>query len=63
MRIKAMLGYPDGTHIMQEELTSSIERCEHLGRDLADIMIEKGALDILSEAEAIAFKDQMPQRL
>jgi len=26
-------------------------------------MIEKGALDILSEAEAIAFKDQMPQRL
>lgn len=63
MRIKAMLGYPDGTHIMQEELTSSIERCEHLGKDLADIMIEKGALDILSEAEAIAFKDQMPQRL
>ena len=63
MHIKAMLGYPDGTHIMQEELTSSLEHCDHLGKDLAEIMIEKGALDILSEAEAMAFKDQMPQRL
>ena len=63
MRIKAMLGYPDGTHIMQEELTSLLPHCEHLGKDLADIMIEKGALGILSEAEAMAFKDQMPQRL
>lgn len=63
MHIKAMLGYPDGTHIMQEELTSLLPHCDSLGKDLASIMIEKGALDILSEAEAMAFKDQMPQRL
>lgn len=61
--IKAMIGYPDGTHILTHELSSDLKSCEKLGNILADEMIIKGALDILSEAEKIAFKDEMPQRI
>ncbi len=61
--IKAMLGYPDGTHIMHKELTAQVSECETLGLELAEFMIADGALDILEKAESIAFKDEMPERL
>jgi hydroxymethylbilane synthase len=61
--LKAMIGYPDGTNIMQEEISSSIENSKSLGEDLAKTMIESGAIEILSKAEEIAFKDEMPQRI
>ena len=61
--IKAMLGYPDGTHIMHKELTAKVDECDALGTQLAKEMIAEGALDILEKAERIAFKDEMPQRL
>jgi hydroxymethylbilane synthase len=61
--VKAMLGYPDGTHIMHKEMTSVVTDCDNLGSDLAELMIADGALDILSKAEEIAFKDEMPERL
>jgi hydroxymethylbilane synthase len=61
--VRAMLGYPDGTHIMHKSLTSTVDSCERLGEELAEAMIEEGALDILSKAEEIAFKDEMPERL
>jgi len=61
--VKAMLGYPDGTHIMHREITSVVTDCDNLGFDLAEVMIADGALDILSKAEEIAFKDEMPERL
>ena len=61
--IKAMLGYPNGTNILQKELTSKVSECGELGNKIASMMIEDGALDILSKAEDIAFKDEMPQRL
>lgn len=61
--IKAMLGYPDGTHIMHRELTSLVTKSDTLGKLLATEMIADGALDVLAKAEEIAFKDEMPQRL
>ena len=61
--LKAMLGYPDGTHIMHEEITSKISTCDRLGEELAQKMIDEGALEILEKAETIAFKDEMPERL
>ena len=61
--LKAMLGYPDGTHIMHEEITSTISACDRLGEELAQKMIDEGALEILEKAETIAFKDEMPERL
>ncbi|UFH59964.1 hydroxymethylbilane synthase [Sulfurovum mangrovi] len=61
--IQSMLGYPDGTNILEASMSTQIEACEHLGEALANAMIEDGALEILSKAEEIAFKDEMPQRL
>ena len=61
--LRAMLGYPDGTHIMHKALTSTVDTCDTLGEQLAEAMIADGALDILSKAEEIAFKDEMPERL
>jgi len=61
--IKSMIGYPDGTNIVQKELSSNIDKSDNLGLELASLMIEDGVLDILNKAEQIAFKDQMPQRI
>ncbi|MFT7879247.1 MAG: hydroxymethylbilane synthase [Sulfurimonas sp.] len=61
--IRAMLGYPDGTNILEDSISAPVESCENLGEALAKVMIEDGALEILSKAEAIAFKDEMPERL
>lgn len=61
--IQAMLGYPDGTQILRHRLSTDFSGCERLGEALAEEMIAQGALDILAKAEAIAFKDEMPERL
>ncbi|MFK5975930.1 MAG: hydroxymethylbilane synthase [Sulfurovum sp.] len=61
--IKAMLGYPNGTNILEKELTSKVSECDDLGNQLSQMMIDDGALEILSKAEEIAFKDEMPERL
>ncbi|SFV60742.1 Porphobilinogen deaminase [hydrothermal vent metagenome] len=61
--ITAMLGYPNGTNIIQKSLTSVVDSSDNLGIDLANSMISDGALEILAQAEEIAFKDEMPQRL
>ncbi len=61
--IRTMIGYPDGTNIVQKSLTAPINSCDNLGNELADAMIADGIMDILKDAEKIAFKDEMPQRL
>jgi len=63
LKVVAMIGYPDGTHILQDSLEAELDQSQELGTKLAKIMIDQGALDILSKAEDIAFKDEMPQRL
>lgn len=61
--IRAMLGYPDGTHILEKTLAAPVEHSAHLGNKLAEAMILEGAMQILSQAEKLAFKEEMPQRL
>ncbi|MEA2051099.1 MAG: hydroxymethylbilane synthase [Campylobacterota bacterium] len=61
--IRTMIGYPDGTNIVQKSLSANINESDNLGYQLADKMIEDGVMDILANAEKIAFKDEMPQRL
>lgn len=61
--LQAMIGYPDGTNILKESLTKTLTNCETLGLELAQMMIQDGAIDILQNAEKLAFKDEMPQRL
>ncbi len=61
--VRAMIGYPDGTHILHEQMEAPVDSADILGDQLAQKMIEHGALDILENAEKIAFKDEMPERL
>jgi len=61
--LTSMIGYPDGTNITQKSLSKSINESSNIGEQLATFMIEEGILEILSKAEAIAFKDTRPQRL
>ena len=61
--IRTMIGYPDGTNIVQKSLSASIDSSENLGKQLADEMIKDGIMNILKDAEKIAFKDEMPQRI
>ena len=58
-----MLGFPDGTNVMQEKVIMNVSESQTLGSDLAKKMIDNGALTLLKDAEKIAFKDEMPQRL
>ena len=61
--IKSMIGYPDGSKILEEKIGASRSSCQSLGLLLAKIMTEKGAMKILSKAEKMAFKEEMPQRI
>lgn len=61
--LRGMVGFPDGTNIMKKTLTAPVESSKDLGVQLAQQMIDEGVLDILKDAEKIAFKDEMPQRL
>lgn len=61
--IEAMIGFPDGTHIMHKTKEAKLQECDTLGIELAQEMIDEGALELLNKAEALAYKDEMPQRL
>jgi len=61
--LQSMIGYPNGTNILQKSLTKKKNDCDNLGLELADIMIAAGATEILENAEKIAFKDEMPERI
>jgi len=59
--VRTMLGFPDGTRIMEEVQRAS--EAENLGKILAALVIDRGAKELLAEAEKVAFKDEMPERL
>jgi len=63
LTLQSMIGYPDGTHILKKSLSKSLDNCDDLGILLAKKMIEDGAIELLKNAQKIAFKDEMPQRL
>ena len=60
---RTMIGFPDGTNIMWKTATALISHCDDLGTQLARDFIDEGAMELLKNAESIAFKDEMPQRL
>ncbi len=60
---RVMLGFPDGTHVMHERVVKPLDDVVDLGNELAQKMIDNGALELLENAEKVAFKDEMPQRL
>ncbi len=60
---RTMIGFPDGTNIMQENIVKTLDESGDLGKETAQKMIDNGALELLKNAERVAFKDEMPQRL
>jgi len=60
---RVMLGFPDGTNIMEKKVIVDVNESKDLGSKIAKEMIDNGALELLANAEKIAFKDEMPQRL
>lgn len=60
---RTMIGFSDGTNIMQEKMVKKISESQNMGLEMAELMINNGALDLLKRAEEVAFKDEMPQRL
>ena len=60
---RVMLGFPDGTNIMQEKVVVDVLDSKGIGEKTAQKMIDNGALELLKNAQSIAFKDEMPQRL
>ncbi|MEA1893185.1 MAG: hydroxymethylbilane synthase [Campylobacterota bacterium] len=63
LTLRVMLGFADGTNIREEKVVANVADCSNLGNELAKKMIDEGALELLKDAERIAFKDEMPQRL
>ncbi len=61
--LKAMVGYPDGTHILEKSIEADKKMCQNLGVELAKAMIESGAKEILENAENLAFKDERCERI
>jgi hydroxymethylbilane synthase len=60
---RTMIGFPDGTNVMQEKIVKEVSQSDNLGFDMAELMINNGALELLKKAQDSAFKDEMPQRL
>ena len=60
---RVMLGFPDGTNVIQEKVVVAVSESKDIGAVLAQKMIDNGALQLLKDAEKIAFKDEMPQRI
>lgn len=56
IKVKCILGYPNGTNLLQENVTIEKSDYKTIGEDLAKMMIDNGAKEILAEAEKIAFK-------
>ena len=60
---RTMIGFPDGTNVMQEKMVGDLFKSRDLGNEMAQRMIDNGAMELLKAAEESAFKDEMPQRL
>lgn len=60
---RVMLGFANGTNVLQEKVVAKLMDVANLGTMLAQEMISKGALKLLENAQEMAFKDEMPQRL
>lgn len=57
LNVKAILGLPDGTEMIIEEMMCTKSEYQSLGRKLAEKVIEKGAKELLKRAETIALNE------
>ncbi len=57
LQVRAIVGLPDGTELIKEKFVASRNDYKAIGKELADRMIEEGAIKLLKRAEEIALKD------
>ena len=55
--LRAILGLPDGSELLVEELSANKQEYLHLGKTLAQRVIDKGAKSLLQRAEKIALSE------
>lgn len=54
LRVRAILGLPDGSEILRENIeseVSSLKDCEYIGAELAESFLKRGAKEILQKAQ------------
>ena len=56
VNIKAIVGMPDGSQTITEEITINSDDYKEAGSELAEIFIDQGAKELLAEASKIAFQ-------
>ena len=56
IKFQAIVGMPDASERIEEEVIEPIENYKELGKKIAQNFIEKGAKELLKRAEEIAFK-------
>ena len=56
IRVQAIVGMPDGSESISEDITADIEDFKTIGQNLAQLFIDQGARDLLDRAEKLAFK-------
>lgn len=54
LQVKAIVGMPDASKVLEEELTCKKDEYEKVGKILAEKMIARGAKDILKKAQDMA---------
>ena len=55
--ISCLIGLPDGTEVLREKIQISIDDYKTIGKKLAQIMIERGARELLQRAENMALNE------
>jgi hydroxymethylbilane synthase len=63
VEFRALIGYPNGKRMMGFSRYAKIGEAKGLGVAVAEDMIRQGAMEILEEAEKMAYKDERPDRL
>jgi len=56
VRVQAIVGMPDGSESISEDITADINNYENVGKILAQTFIDQGAKELLERAEKVAFK-------
>ena len=56
IRVQAIVGMPDGSESISEDITADISNFEDIGQTLAQSFLDQGAKDLLERAEKVAFK-------
>lgn len=56
VRVQAIVGMPDGSEYIEEDITANLDNYENVGPTLAQTFIDQGAKELLERAEKVAFK-------